>query len=77
MYNIDNSQAKPTNYFGKLNVDSIVEWLKKKTGIPSNRIKTYQDLVEKSQKIDYLVVYFGPLHIPKFKLYLELARDFI
>lgn len=27
--------------------------------------------------IDSLVVYFGPLHINKFKTYLEIAKDFM
>jgi len=41
------SQARPTNYFGKLNVDSIVEWIKKKTGVPSNRINNHHELAAK------------------------------
>jgi hypothetical protein len=58
-------------------VESIVEWIRKKTGTPSNRINNHQELVEKTRSLDYLVVYLGPLHIGKFKTYLELARDFI
>ena len=54
-----------------------MEWIRKKTGTPSNRLNSHAELVEKSRAVDYLVVYLGPLHIAKFKTYLELARDFL
>ena len=50
-------------------------WIKKKTGIPSNKIDSHQQLIDKSRGVDNLAVYVGPLDIQKFKVYLEVAKD--
>ena len=58
-------------------MDSIVEWIRKKTGIPSNKLNNHSQLVSNSRLVDSLVVYFGPLHINRFKIFLEIAKDFM
>jgi hypothetical protein len=55
---------------GKFNADSIVEWIKKKTSIPSNRIENHKSLLDAIKKHENLVLYAGPTNIQKFKIYL-------
>ena len=57
----------------------MVDWLKKKTGLLSNKlvINSPDDLERRTRMVDNLVVYYGPTHINKFKLYQEVARDFL
>jgi hypothetical protein len=47
-------------YKGKMNVESIAEWIVKRTSLPTNEIKNYKELTEKVNKVDYLIVYVGP-----------------
>jgi hypothetical protein len=73
------SNSKPTNYFGKIQLKPIVEWLKKKVGLSSKPLKvaTLDDLERKTRGIDHLVVYIGDLKATEFIDYQEVAKDFI
>ena len=55
------------------------EWIKKKTGSMTSKleIKAMADLERKTRQTDSTVVYYGQTSIKKFKLYEDLARDFI
>lgn len=71
--------AKGTNYFGKITNKAISDWLKKKTAGASIALKLTKmdDLERRTRAVDHLVVYYGPLSIKKFNIYLDVARDFI
>ena len=56
-------QAKGTNFFGKLTVDSIADWIRKKTGNPSVAIESLVQLKQRIVKMDNFVVYVGPTTI--------------
>ncbi len=71
--------SKATNFFGKIQLKTIVEWLKKKVGLSSKPLKvnSKDDLERKTRGIDHLVVYIGDLKAPRFIDYQEVAKDFI
>ena len=54
--------SKHVNYFGKLNLQLMTEWLLKRSkGSFTNKlvIKTKDDLERKTRTVDNLVVYYG------------------
>lgn len=71
------SQARPTSYLGKLKSEDMIEWIKKKTSIPSNRIKSHIDLIKKVSGVDGLVVFVGPLHLKHYRIFLQVAKDLL
>ena len=62
---------------GKIDSTAMAEWIVKKTGIPSNRVKDHGDLVKKVKGNDYLVLYVGKVDTREFQVFLYTAKDFM
>lgn len=55
----------------------MVEWIKKKTSIPSNKIADNEQLIKKVNSHDFLVIFVGDDQSKEFKLFIEMAKEFI
>lgn len=70
-------------YNGKLDAGKITEWIIKKVGMPSNRIDSHKQLIQKVHGIESLVVFVGTsLSAVKstaspFRTFLEVAKDLL
>ena len=55
----------------------MTDWIKKKSGTPSTPLSSILALKQRLRLVDSLVVYIGPLFLSKFKVYSEVAKEFM